>query len=82
LEVLRDYGYIGALSIECEGQGGSMIEKSLEWVRGTMKDLGISMSRRQGLHHGAMSSSRSVFALCLRDWGTTWQPMDNDQKGQ
>ncbi len=27
-------GYDGVLSIECEGQGGPMIEKSLEWLRG------------------------------------------------
>jgi len=26
-------GYDGILSIECEGQGGPMIEKSLEWLR-------------------------------------------------
>ena len=41
LEVLRDHGYTGALSIECEGQGGPMIEKSLGWMRKTLTDLGI-----------------------------------------
>lgn len=40
-EVLRDNGYNGALSIECEGQGGPMIEQSLAWVRGTLAELGI-----------------------------------------
>ena len=41
LEALRDGGYHGALSIECEGQGGPMIEKSLAWLRATLADLGI-----------------------------------------
>jgi sugar phosphate isomerase/epimerase len=41
LETLRDSGYTGALSIECEGQGGPMIEKSLQWVRKTLADLKI-----------------------------------------
>jgi hypothetical protein len=26
-------GFQGVLSIECEGQGGPMIERSLAWVR-------------------------------------------------
>ncbi len=31
--MLRDHGYQGILSMECEGQGGPMIEKSLAWLR-------------------------------------------------
>jgi sugar phosphate isomerase/epimerase len=38
---LRDAGYTGALSIECEGQGGPMIEQSLAWLRATLKELEI-----------------------------------------
>ncbi|MCK4881472.1 MAG: sugar phosphate isomerase/epimerase [Candidatus Omnitrophica bacterium] len=41
LEILRDAGYEGVLSMECEGQGGPMIEKSLEWMRRTLKELDI-----------------------------------------
>ncbi len=41
LELLRDNGYDGVLSMECEGQGGPMIEKSLAWLRRTMDELGI-----------------------------------------
>lgn len=41
LALLRDSGYSGVLSMECEGQGGPMIEKSLGWMRQTLKDLGI-----------------------------------------
>ncbi len=33
LAVLRNSGYTGVLSIECEGAGGPMIERSLNWVR-------------------------------------------------
>jgi len=40
LEVLRDAGYTGFLSMECEGQGGPMIEKSLAWIRKSLQDLG------------------------------------------
>lgn len=42
LGILRDAGYQGALSIECEGQGGPMIEQSLAWLRRTLKELGIA----------------------------------------
>jgi hypothetical protein len=27
--------------MECEGQGGPLIEKSLEWLRSTLSELGI-----------------------------------------
>jgi len=41
LELLRDHGYDGNLSIECEGQSGPLIEKSLAWTRQTLAELGI-----------------------------------------
>jgi sugar phosphate isomerase/epimerase len=41
LTVLRDHGYTGVLSMECEGQGGPMIEASLAWVRRTLAELRI-----------------------------------------
>jgi sugar phosphate isomerase/epimerase len=41
LELLRDQGYNGVLSIECEGQGGPMIEQSLKWMRNTLAELNI-----------------------------------------
>jgi sugar phosphate isomerase/epimerase len=43
LEVLRDSGYTGFLSMECEGQGGPMIEKSLAWMRKTLGELKIPL---------------------------------------
>lgn len=33
LEVLASIGYEGVLSLECEGQGGPLIERSLSWTR-------------------------------------------------
>ena len=42
LKLLRDRGYDGALSIECEGQSGPLIEKSLAWTRKTLSELGIA----------------------------------------
>jgi len=41
LSLLRDSGYRGALSMECEGQGGPLIEKSLGWLRRALDELGI-----------------------------------------
>jgi len=41
LEILRDGGYKGTLSMECEGQGGPMIERSLHWLQNTLRDLNI-----------------------------------------
>lgn len=41
LRTLRDYGYQGVLSMECEGQGGPMIEKSLAWLRNTLFELDV-----------------------------------------
>ncbi|HUI70270.1 MAG TPA: sugar phosphate isomerase/epimerase [Spirochaetia bacterium] len=41
LGLLRDNGYRGVLSMECEGQGGPLIETSLAWLRRTLKELGI-----------------------------------------
>jgi hypothetical protein len=45
LTILRDSGYTGVLSMECEGQGGPLIEKSLGWLRRTLKELGIPEER-------------------------------------
>jgi len=41
LQILRDSGFTGVLSMECEGQGGPLIEKSLAWLRKTLGDLNI-----------------------------------------
>jgi len=45
LELLRDNGYSGVLSMECEGQGGPMIEQSLKWMRNTLDELDISIEQ-------------------------------------
>ena len=41
LTVLQQRGYDGVLSMECEGGGGPMIEKSLKWLRRALKELKI-----------------------------------------
>ena len=41
IAILRDHGYTGHLSIECEGQGGPMLGKSVQWLRNTLEELGI-----------------------------------------
>jgi len=41
LQLLRDHKYAGVLSMECEGQGGPMIERSLKWMRKTLAELKI-----------------------------------------
>ncbi len=45
LQILRDNGYTGTLSIECEGKGGILLEKSLNWLRSTLKELGVEEER-------------------------------------
>ena len=44
-DILVDIGYDGIISIECEGQGGPMIEKSLAWVRELVDDANRRMSK-------------------------------------
>jgi sugar phosphate isomerase/epimerase len=39
LLLLAQAGYRGVISMECEGQGGPMIEKSLEWVRRLLEEV-------------------------------------------
>jgi sugar phosphate isomerase/epimerase len=41
LKLLRDHGYSGTLSIECEGQGGPLIERSLAWLKSALSELNI-----------------------------------------
>lgn len=33
VELLKETGYSGVVSLECEGQGGPMLEQSLAWFR-------------------------------------------------
>lgn len=44
-DILVDIGYDGIVSIECEGQGGPMIEKSLAWVREVVADANRRMGK-------------------------------------
>ena len=41
LKVLHDRNFDGVMSIECEGQGGPMIEKSLAWLRTELAAAGF-----------------------------------------
>ena len=45
LPLLRAHGYTGTLRMECEGQAGPMIEKSLAWLRQTLGELRIPVER-------------------------------------
>jgi sugar phosphate isomerase/epimerase len=38
LKLLRENGYDGVVSIECEGKGGPMIEESLAWLRNALAE--------------------------------------------
>lgn len=42
LRLLRDRDFDGVMSIECEGQGGPMIERSLAWLRTELEAAGFS----------------------------------------
>ncbi len=39
LRLLKEAGYDGVLSLECEGAGGPMIEQSLAWLRAELETL-------------------------------------------
>lgn len=44
IEILADMKFDGIVSLECEGQGGPMIEKSLKFVRSLVKDANKRMA--------------------------------------
>lgn len=46
-DILTEIGYRGVVSIECEGQGGPMIEKSLAWVRDLVSEANMKMAARR-----------------------------------
>ncbi len=45
-DVLVDIGYNGVVSLECEGQGGPMIEKSLAFVREIVEDANKRLAEK------------------------------------
>jgi sugar phosphate isomerase/epimerase len=45
LAILRNHGFDGVLSMECEGQGGPMIEQSLAWLKKTLLEAGIPIEK-------------------------------------
>ncbi len=47
LDILVEINYNGVLSLECEGQGGPMIEKSLAWVRPLVADANQRMAAKK-----------------------------------
>ena len=44
IDILVDIKYDGVVSLECEGDGGPMIEKSLAFVRGLVKDANMRIA--------------------------------------
>lgn len=42
IDILASVGYDGVLSLECEGAGGPMIERSLKWLRDLLKEKQIN----------------------------------------
>ncbi|MGZ9225207.1 MAG: sugar phosphate isomerase/epimerase family protein, partial [Anaerolineales bacterium] len=46
-DILVDIGYNGVVSLECEGQGGPMIEKSLAFVRELVEDANKRMVEKE-----------------------------------
>lgn len=45
-DILVEIGYDGVVSIECEGQGGPMIERSLAWVRELVADANTRIAAK------------------------------------
>ncbi len=47
-DILVEIGYDGVVSIECEGQGGPMIERSLAWVRQLVAEANQRIAAKAG----------------------------------
>lgn len=48
IEILAASGYDGVLSLECEGEGGPMLERSLNWTVQALQDVAVDTVRRAG----------------------------------
>ena len=48
VEILGARGYTGVLSLECEGLGGPMIERSLDWVRRMLVEVEAGCATKGG----------------------------------
>jgi sugar phosphate isomerase/epimerase len=46
-DILADIGFDGVVSLECEGQGGPMIEKSLAFVRSAVDEANKKMTGKK-----------------------------------
>jgi len=44
VDILVEIGFDGVLSMECEGAGGPMIERSLAWVRSLVENANRRMA--------------------------------------
>ncbi|MCU0974202.1 MAG: sugar phosphate isomerase/epimerase [Burkholderiales bacterium] len=42
VRLLHAFGYCGAMSLECDAQGGSVMQRSLEWFRGVLNAEGYA----------------------------------------
>ena len=71
LVLLRDHGYNGALSMECEGRGGPLIERSLKWMRETLAEA-EHPDRRMTVEPAAEASPTCYGSIlaCLRPFMT------------
>jgi sugar phosphate isomerase/epimerase len=49
VEILKACGYTGVLSLECEGMGGPMIERSLSWVRRMLVEVEDACATKGGV---------------------------------
>lgn len=47
VDILVDAGFDGVVSLECEGQGGPMLEKSLAWVRELLRQASTRRAVRR-----------------------------------
>lgn len=52
-DILVEIGYEGVVSLECEGQGGPMIEKSLDFVRPLVEDANRRIAAKVGVTSNA-----------------------------
>jgi hypothetical protein len=54
--MLKDHGFSGAASLECEARGGPVLQRSIGWTRKVLDELGYRHDLPAGIGDGSEAS--------------------------
>ena len=57
LQILKEHGWSGAVSLECEARGGPVLVRSLRWLRDTLDEMGYAHDLPADLPAGSEEGS-------------------------